>query len=120
MAFVYMVRCAGGAIYTGMAQSIGARLRTHLDKTPAAAKFTRAHPIEGLEALFETESERDARRLEARIKALSREKKLALITAPDALGGEDFPLPEDMGRIRAHLGATIEDCLAGKYERENK
>ncbi len=118
MAFVYMVRCAGGAIYTGMAQDIGARLRTHLEKGPAAAKFTRAHPVEELKALFETESTRDAKRLEARIKALPRERKLALIADPAALGGEAFPLPEDMGKILAHPHATIEDCLAGKFKKE--
>lgn len=120
MAFVYMVRCAGGAIYTGMAEDIGARLRTHLEKKPAAAKYTRAHPIEELLALFETESTRDARRLEARIKQYPRERKLALIESPNALGGEDFPLPEDMGKIRAHIGATIENCLAGEFKKEEK
>lgn len=118
MAFVYMVRCAGGAIYTGMAADIGARLRTHLEKKPAAAKYTRSHPVEELLALFETESTRDAKRLEARIKRYKREEKLALIEDPLALGSERFPLPEDMGVILPHVGATIEDCLAGKYQKE--
>lgn len=118
MAFVYMVRCAGGAIYTGMTTDIGARLRTHLEKKPTAAKYTRSHPIEELLALFETESVRDAKRLEARIKRCKREQKLALIENPHALGGERFPLPEDMGTLTPHIGATIKDCLAGKYQKE--
>lgn len=118
MAFVYMVRCAGGAIYTGMAADIGARLRTHLEKKPAAAKYTRSHPIEALLALFETESTRDAKRLEARIKRYKREEKLILIENPHALGSERFPLPEDMGKVTPHIGATIENCLVGKYQKE--
>ncbi len=118
MAFVYMVRCAGGAIYTGMTRDIGARLRTHLEKKPAAAKYTKSHPLEELLALFETESERDARRLEARIKQYPRERKLALTRDLTALGGEAFPLPEDMGKITPHIDATIDDCLSGKYGKE--
>lgn len=118
MAFVYMVRCRGGAIYTGMAADIGVRLHTHLERSRAAAKYTKSHPIEELLALFETESARDAARLEFRIKRYTREKKLSLIATPDALGGEDFPLPEDMGAVTPHKGATIEDCLAGKYGKE--
>ena len=119
MAFVYMVRCAGGAIYTGMAQDIGARLRAHLEKKPAAAKFTRAHPIEELLLLLQTESTRDAKRLEARIKQYPRAKKLALIAAPASLGGEEFPLPADFGTVTPLVGATVEDCLAGSFKREN-
>lgn len=118
MAFVYMVRCAGGAVYTGMARDIGARLEAHIEKKPSAAKYTKSHPVEELLALFSCESVRDARRLEARIKQYTRERKLALIANPSAIGGEDFPLPEDMGEIVAHSGATIEDCLAGKFKNE--
>ena len=118
MAFVYMVRCTGGAIYTGMAKDIGARLTAHIEKKPAAAKYTKSHPIEELLLLFSCESERDAKRLEARIKQYPRAKKLALIAAPSALGNDDFALPDDMGRITPHVGATIEDCLAGKFKEE--
>lgn len=118
MAFVYMVRCAGGEIYTGMARDIGARLRAHIEKKPCAAKYTRSHPVEELLALFETESARDAARLEYRIKRYSREKKLTLIAYPDALGTPPFPLPEDMGEVRARKGATLDACLAGEIKTE--
>ena len=118
MAFVYMVRCTGGAIYTGMARDIGARLSAHIEKKPSAAKYTKSHPVEALLLLFSCESERDAKRLEARIKQYPREKKLALIASPEALGSSDFPLPEDMGRITPLPHATIADCLAGKFKEE--
>ena len=58
--------------------------------------------------------------VEARIKQYKREAKLALTLEPSALGSERFPLPEDMGVIHAHIGATIEDCLTGKYKPEEK
>lgn len=118
MAFVYMVRCAGGKIYTGMARDIGARLRAHIEKKPCAAKYTRSHPVEELLALFETENARDAARLEYRIKRYPREKKLLLIADPNALGTTLFPLPEDMGVIHAHRGATLAECLAGTFQTE--
>ena len=39
-AYVYMVRCAGGQLYTGWTNDPGARLHTH--KTGRGAKATRA------------------------------------------------------------------------------
>ena len=78
-AYVYIIRCRGGSLYTGIARSVCRRLRQHAEKSPACAKYTRAHPPEALAALWQAEDHAAAARLEALIKQLPREKKLALV-----------------------------------------
>ena len=85
MYYIYMVRCADESIYTGIAADLGRRLREHAEKSPAAAKYTRSRPVVALEALWSSETRSAACRLEARIKALSREKKEKLIASPRLL-----------------------------------
>ena len=70
MYYIYMLRCRDGSFYTGIAADIEKRLRQHASGGAACAKYTRAHPPEALAA---------AARLEALIKQLPREKKLALV-----------------------------------------
>ena len=97
MYFVYMLRCRGGSLYTGIAADMEKRLRQHASGGAACAKYTRAHPPEALAALWQTEDHAAAARLEALIKTLPREKKLALIAEPQLL-------PELFGeRLREHV-----------------
>ena len=79
MYYIYIVRCRGGSLYTGIAADIEKRMRQHLSRGAACAKYTRAHPVEALEALWHAEDHAAAARLEALIKQLPREKKLALV-----------------------------------------
>lgn len=79
MYYIYIVRCRGGSLYTGIAADIRRRLQQHLSRSTACAKYTRAHPVEALEALWQTEDHAAAARLEALIKTLPRQQKLALI-----------------------------------------
>ena len=51
-AYVYIIRCRGGSLYTGIARSVCRRLRQHTEKSPACAKYTRSHPVEALEGLW--------------------------------------------------------------------
>lgn len=51
-AYVYIIRCRGGSLYTGIARSVCRRLRQHAEKSPACAKYTRSHPVEALEGLW--------------------------------------------------------------------
>ena len=44
-AFVYMVRCTGGQLYTGWTNDPAARLRAH--RSGRGARYTRAHGAEG-------------------------------------------------------------------------
>ena len=77
-AFVYMVRCAGGQLYTGWTNDPAARLRAH--QSGKGAKYTRSHlPVE-LVYYESLPGPREAMSRERQIKALSRREKLALIS----------------------------------------
>ena len=85
-AYVYIIRCRGGSLYTGIARSVCRRLRQHTEKSPACAKYTRSHPVEALEGLWRAPDLASAARMEYAIKRLPREKKLLLLREPERLG----------------------------------
>ncbi|MBQ8351823.1 MAG: GIY-YIG nuclease family protein [Clostridia bacterium] len=94
MAYVYILHCTGGSLYTGITTDITRRLREHADGKGVGAKYTRAHKPLGIAALWETDDLPMAARIEYRLKRLSPVKKRLLITTPEQLGREEFPLPE--------------------------
>jgi putative endonuclease len=78
-AWVYMLRCADGSLYTGWSTDVQRRLERH--RSGKASRYTASRlPVElALELAMPDRSA--ARREEARIKALDRAAKLALIAA---------------------------------------
>jgi len=90
MAYVYIVKCTDGSLYTGIAKDIARRLHEHVEKKKQGAKYTKSHEIESLEMLWKTESFSDAAKLEYRIKKLQRCDKNRLIGSPAAIS-EFFP-----------------------------
>ena len=92
MAYTYVVRCADGSLYTGIAHVIEDRLRDHVQKTRTCAKYTRSHAVVSLEMLFMTESYADAAKLEYRLKRLKKQEKEAFIAAPDRTVADAFPV----------------------------
>ncbi len=76
-AFVYILRCAGGTLYTGYTIDLERRVKQH--QSGNGGKYTRTHtPVE----LVYSESfrtRREAMQREAAIKRLPRKKKLAMI-----------------------------------------
>lgn len=79
MYYVYILRCSGDTLYTGIAADIDRRMAEHFGRTEKCAKYTRSHRAERLEALWSAENRSTASKLEYRIKKLSREQKLRLI-----------------------------------------
>ena len=79
MYYIYMVRCADDSIYTGIAADLGRRLRQHVQKDPAAAKYTRSRAVAALEAAWTAPDRSAASRMENAVKRLPRAKKLLLI-----------------------------------------
>ncbi|MGZ8633813.1 MAG: GIY-YIG nuclease family protein [Solirubrobacteraceae bacterium] len=76
-AWVYLLRCADGSLYTGWTVDLDARLRRHGAGT--ASVYTRSRlPVE-LALALPMADRSAARREEARIKTLDRRAKLALI-----------------------------------------
>jgi putative endonuclease len=76
-AWVYLLRCADGSLYTGWTVDLDRRLARHAAGTASA--YTRSRrPVE-LALALPMADRTAARREEARIKALPRQDKLALI-----------------------------------------
>ena len=77
MPFVYLLRCADGSLYTGIAKDLEKRLVQH--QAGRASRYTRARlPVE-LVWSREVDSWSAALREELRIKALPRAAKEALV-----------------------------------------
>ncbi len=77
-AWVYLLRCADGSLYCGWTTDVNRRVARHAAGTASA--YTRSRrPVELAIALVMPDR-RSARREEARIKALPRAAKLALVS----------------------------------------
>ena len=76
-AYVYILRCGDGSLYTGWTNDLNRRLRAH--QAGRGARYTRAHlPVE-LVYTEEFESKEEAMAREYAVKPLTREQKLRLI-----------------------------------------
>lgn len=75
-AYVYMMRCANGALYTGWTNDLLRRMRTHADGK--GAKYTRGFGGETLAYAELLENKSAALRREAALKKCSKEEKEAL------------------------------------------
>src|SRR5271165_4718187 len=90
-AWVYILRCADGSLYTGWSTDVQRRLAEH--RAGKASRYTASRlPVE-LAFVAPMADRSAARREEARIKTLPRAAKLALIfKRPSA--------PKDVGAVR--------------------
>lgn len=85
-AWVYLLRCRDGSLYTGWTSDLQRRLARH--DAGKASRYTASRlPVELALALAMPDRSA-ARREEARIKSLSRTGKLALIDAHGARDGQ--------------------------------
>jgi predicted GIY-YIG superfamily endonuclease len=76
--FVYLLRCADGSLYTGIAKDLEKRLALH--RAGRASRYTRSRLPVDLVWSREVESWGAALREELRIKALSRQRKETLVS----------------------------------------
>ena len=77
MAWVYLLRCADGTLYCGWTVDVEGRLAAH--NAGRASRYTRSRLPVTLAWSAQHADRTAARREEARIKALPRAEKLALI-----------------------------------------
>ena len=88
-AWVYMLRCRDGSLYTGWSTDVAARLARH--RAGKASRYTASRlPVELVFAMPMADRTA-ARREEARIKALDRTRRLALIAANPAWVRRESP-----------------------------
>ena len=78
---LYILECADGSLYTGIAVDVARRLAQHNGDKPKGARYTSARrPVRLVyEAKFPSRSE--ASKEEIRIKRLGRDQKQALVAA---------------------------------------
>lgn len=79
MAFVYILRCGDGSLYTGIAKDLAARLRRH--QAGRASRYTRAHLPVTLVWSRACATWGEALREEHRIKHLRRPAKESLVAS---------------------------------------
>ena len=82
MAFVYILRCRDGSLYTGIAKDVAARLRQH--QAGRASRYTRARLPVALLWSRRVATWSAALREEHRIKQLGRSSKLAFVAKSEA------------------------------------
>ncbi|PPB85023.1 putative endonuclease [Mycetohabitans endofungorum] len=80
---LYLIECANGSIYTGIAVDVQARYAKHVDGT--GARYTRAHKPVRLLATFTMADRSTACRTEYRVKRLPAHEKRALAQGLRAL-----------------------------------
>ena len=83
-AFVYMLRCGDGSLYTGWTYNLSARVQAHA--SGRGAKYTRAHLPVTLVYSEKLPCTSEALRREAALKRLTRAEKLELIAAAAVSG----------------------------------
>ena len=116
MAYIYVVSCESGTLYTGIAKDIKKRLSQHVMKTKPSAKYTKSHKVTRLEMLWETENYADAAKLEYRIKHIPRAKKLELLQTPSSVT-EFFP---DLSEIEFSVSKEFDCPVAIERALENE
>jgi putative endonuclease len=85
-AYVYLLRCRDGSLYCGWTVDVEKRLAAHA--TGKASRYTSRRLPVALAASWQMENASAARRMEWRIKRLTRTQKLALV------GGAALPVLE--------------------------
>jgi putative endonuclease len=83
-AYVYILRCRDGSLYTGWTDDLPRRLGAHA--AGKASKYTRSRLPVRLAAWFPLDDASSARSLEARFKRLSRREKLQALAERQAFG----------------------------------
>lgn len=78
---VYLLECADGTYYCGVARSLDCRLEQHNGLKPGGAKYTRSRRPVKLLASRVCEDKSSAYSLEYAVKAAPREKKLNVLLA---------------------------------------
>jgi putative endonuclease len=110
-AWVYLLRCADASLYCGWTVDLERRLARHAAGTASA--YTRSRrPVE-LALALPMPDRTAARREEARIKALPRAEKLAL------LGAQPPPSERSASRSTSASSVTSVSCTASTLKRRS-
>lgn len=107
--YIYILKCKDNSLYTGITTDIKRRLRQHAGVIRGGAKYTRSHKVLSVEALWETDSQSAARKLECALKKLTKIKKLELIASPSGLTEKFCPELSEYEFVYADPSAYSEE-----------
>ena len=85
--YCYILECADGSLYTGLTTDPERRLHQHM--SGRGARYTRAHPPVSLAVVEDHPDLSTAMRRERALKALPRDRKLALLHRQFGYAGPD-------------------------------
>jgi putative endonuclease len=83
---IYILRCADGSLYTGVAVDVARRFEEHQSQGPKAAKYVRGRAPLKLVYTRKIGTRSEALKEEWRLKRLSKACKEQLVGAADGLG----------------------------------
>jgi putative endonuclease len=93
--FLYLIECADGSIYTGIARDVAARYRAHA--SGKGARYTRAHPPARVLATVAYPDRSSALKAEYRVKQLKAAEKRTFIARLSAAATTVDPQADDPG-----------------------
>lgn len=79
MYFIYMLRCEGNSLYTGITTDLERRMSEHFGQSEKCAKYTSSHLAKKVEAVWKSDGRKNASKLEYSIKRLTKDKKEKII-----------------------------------------
>lgn len=79
MYYIYVLRCKGNSLYTGITNNIEKRINAHFSRSKTAAKYTKSHQPENIEIIWKTREKANACRLEFYFKKLTKNQKEEII-----------------------------------------
>jgi len=85
MYYVYILRCEGDNLYTGITTDVPRRVRQHLGQLAGGAKYTATHRPRAIAMVWSAPDRAAASRLEYGVKHLSRREKDRLLAEPARL-----------------------------------
>ncbi len=114
--YLYILRTAGGRLYTGYTTDPVRRLKEHQAGKVRAARFTRAFSPEGFAACWRLACSRsEVLKVEAAVKKLSRRRKLMLVKGDREMA---CLAAESCGRaivLRREENGVIEEAVPRKH-----
>ncbi len=114
-AYVYLLLCRNRAIYTGTTRDLEKRMRTHFEKRPGVAAYTRSAGAVRLLAAWRAPTYGDALRAECRIKKRTHAEKEALAKDPTGIASGKYALPAEWGLIPLLPGDALLEKINRQY-----
>ncbi len=100
MYYLYILRCEGGSLYTGITTDVNRRFEEHLAGRGVGAKYTKTHIPQKIELQLAVGSRAEASKLEFKIKHLQKQQKEELLAKKVRSVGELLNFLENLTKTK--------------------